>query len=107
MRDEWDSWARLDAKVFGVTCDSPFVVDKFRQELEIPFPILSDFNREAAKTWGAIHDELLGLRDVPKRSVFVIDAGGTVTYDWVSDDPGQLPDFAAVKAAVEAVKVGS
>jgi len=107
MRDEWDSWASLDAKVFGVTCDSPFVTDRFREELRIPFPILSDFNRDVAKSWGAIHDELLGLRDVPKRAAFVVDANGSVAYDWVSDDPSKLPDFAAVKSAVESVKVGS
>jgi peroxiredoxin len=100
MRDDWDQWAGLDADVFGITVDSPFITDKFRQELEIPFPILSDFNREVASQYGALHDDLLGLKGVTKRAAFVIDATGAVVYDWVSDDPRQLPDFDAVRNAV-------
>lgn len=107
MRDDWAAWSSLDATVFGLTCDSPFITDKFRQDLEIPFPILSDFNRDVCKSWGAVHDDLFGMRDVPKRACFVIDATGTVAYDWVSDDPGVMPDLAAVRAALESARVAS
>ena len=100
LRDEWDKWEALDAKVFGITVDSPFITDKFRTELRIPFPILSDFNKDVATQYGVLHEELAALRGVPKRAAFVIDASGTVRYDWVSDDPKVLPDFDAVRAAV-------
>ena len=100
LRDEWSKWEDLDAKVFGITVDSPFITDKFRTELRIPFPILSDFNKEVATDWGVLHEELAGLRGVTKRAAFVIDASGTVQYDWVSEDPKVLPDFDAVRAAV-------
>ena len=77
------------------------MTDKFRTELNIPFPILSDFNKEVAGQYGALHEDLVGLKGVPKRSAFVIDPSGTVQYAWVSDDPKQLPDFDAVRSAVE------
>jgi peroxiredoxin len=102
LRDSWDQWTGLDAKVFGITIDSPFVTARFRSELEIPFPILSDFNREVARIYDVLHEELAGLKGVTKRAAFVIDADGTVVYDWVSDDPKQLPDFEAIRAAVAA-----
>ncbi|MBT8486856.1 MAG: redoxin domain-containing protein [Phycisphaerales bacterium] len=102
MRDDWSAWSRLDAKVFGICIDSPFVTAKFRAELDLPFPILSDFNREVARTYDALHDDLHGLKDVTKRAVFVIDETGQVVYDWVSDDPGAMPDLAAVREAVGA-----
>jgi peroxiredoxin len=100
MRDDWSAWESVGAKVFGISIDSPFVTDKFRTELNIPFPILSDFNKDIAAQYGALHDELVGLKGVTKRAAFVIDAGGTVVYDWVSDDPKQMPDLGAVRRAV-------
>ncbi|MDY7109231.1 MAG: redoxin domain-containing protein [Planctomycetota bacterium] len=100
LRDSWDEWKTLDAKVFGISVDSPFVTDRFRAEMDIPFPILSDFNRDVSAQYGALHDELMGLKGVAKRAAFVIDGSGTVIYDWVSDDPSKLPDFEAIKAAL-------
>ncbi|MHC5001647.1 MAG: redoxin domain-containing protein [Planctomycetota bacterium] len=100
MRDGWGQWSQLDAKIFGICVDSPFVTEKFRAEHDLPFPILSDFNKEVARTYGVLHEELVGLKGVAKRSVFVIDADGTVIYDWVSDDPKVKPDFEAVRAAI-------
>jgi peroxiredoxin len=44
----------------------------------------------------------MGLKGVAKRSAFVIDKDGMITYAWVSEDPGNMVDFPAIKAAVEA-----
>lgn len=101
LRDTWSQWQGLGAKVYGISVDSPFVTEKFRKDNEIPFPILSDFNKDVSKTYGVLHEDLLGLKGVSKRSAFVIDADGTVVYDWVSDDPKQIPDFQQVQAAVK------
>lgn len=100
MRDDWSKWQALDAKVFGISVDSPFVTDKFRAEERIPFPVLSDFNKDVSAQYGALHEDLMGLRGVSKRSAFVIDKSGTVVYDWVSDDPRQQPDYEAIRQAL-------
>jgi len=100
VRDGWDEWKSVGAQVFGITADSPFVTDKFRSELNVPFPLLSDFNREVCRQYGALHADLKGMKDVPKRAVFVIDTSGEVTYDWVSDNPGAMPDLDVVRSAV-------
>lgn len=100
--DRRDRFSELDARLFGISVDSPFVNARFREEEGIPFPILSDFNREVASEWGVLHDELLGLEGVARRSVFVVGGDGLVSYRWVSDDPSVEPDYERVRAAVEA-----
>lgn len=102
MRDDWSKWESLGAKVFGITCDSPFVTAKFRDELNVPFPIMSDFNRDISKKFDAVHADLKGMRDVPKRAAFVIDTSGTCTMAWVSENPGVEPNYDEIKNAVVA-----
>ena len=64
--------------------------------------ILSDFNKEVSAMYGALHEDLMGLKGVAKRSAFVIDSNGMVAFEWISDDPGTQVPFDQVKAAVEA-----
>lgn len=100
MRDSWKQWESMNAKVFGISVDSPFVTDKFREAERIPFPVLSDFNKDVSSTYGVLHEELMGLKGIAKRSAFVIGEDGTVVYDWVSDDPGKQVNFDEIKAAL-------
>jgi len=100
FRDRWDEFVDLDAHVFAISVDSPFVTDRFRREQDLPFPVLSDFNRDVAERYGVLYDDLLGLEGVGKRSVFVIGENGRVSYRWVSEDPGVEPDYDEVREAV-------
>ena len=101
MRDDWQRWSGLGCAVYGISVDSPFVTDKFRQELSVPFEILSDFNKEVSRTYGALFENLMGLKGVGKRAAFVIDASGKVVYAKVNEEAGQPVDFAAIQKAVE------
>lgn len=101
FRDEWKRWSGLDAAIYGISVDSPFVTDRFRQEERIPFPILSDFNKEVSARYGVLLDELVGLRGVSGRAAFVIDRSGVVRYAKVNDSPKEQVDFAAIESAVK------
>ncbi len=101
LRDTWSQWQDLDAKIFGISVDSPFVTDRFRNDEDIPFPILSDFNKDVSRQYGALHEELKGLKGFSKRSAFVIDTDGKVIYDWVSEDPSVQVPFDEIKAALQ------
>ena len=104
VRDDLSSYNDLDANVYGVSVDSIFSLGKFKKEQNINFPLLSDFNKEASISYGALYDEfVLGMRGVSKRSAFVIDTEGTIQYASVSDDAGQLPDFDAIKESLSAI----
>lgn len=100
FRDNWKQWEGLGAKVFGISVDSPFVTDKFRTDEKIPFPILSDFNKDVSRQYGVLHEDLMGLKGVSKRSAFVIGRDGKVKYAWVTEDPKVQVKFDEIKAAL-------
>lgn len=101
FRDDWQKWSSLGCAVFGISVDSPFVTDKFRQDLGIPFDILSDFNKDVSRQYGALYEDLMGLKGVGKRAAFVVDASGKVVYAQVNAEAGQQVDFDAIRKAVE------
>jgi len=93
-------WGDLDAAVIGVSVDSPFVVQKFAQEVGADFPIVSDFNKEAMSAFGVMYEDYWGLRGVAKRSAFVIDKAGIVRYAWVTEDDSVLPDLGEIRGVL-------
>ncbi len=101
LRDDWAKWGALGATVLGITVDSPFATEKFREMEKIPFPILSDFNKTVARSYGVLHEDLMGLHGVAKRSVFVIGRDGKVMYAWVTENPGVQIPFEDVMKALE------
>lgn len=101
VRDEHRAALRgSGAEVVAVSVDSPFAQKLWGEHQKFGFPLLSDFNRDLVKALDAIYPELIGLKGVGKRSAFVVDAGGTIRYRWVSEDAKVLPDFGAIRRAI-------
>ena len=101
MRDDIGSYQNLDAEILAVSVDSPFTLGKFKEEQNLNFPLLSDFNKTASRAYGALYEEfVLGMRGVSKRSAFVIDKDGKVRYAEVLETATDLPDFEAVKSTL-------
>ncbi|HHJ49690.1 MAG TPA: peroxiredoxin [Phaeodactylibacter sp.] len=97
-RDDIARYQELNTQVLAISVDSPFSLGKFKEEQQLNFPLLSDFNREAARAYGALYDEfVLGMKGVAKRSAFVVDKDGVLRYVEVLENAGELPDFEAIK----------
>jgi peroxiredoxin len=95
----------LDAKVLGISGDNPFAQAAWAEKEGITIPLLSDYEHAVAKAYGVAYDQFLPeanliMGGVAKRSAFVIDKNGVVQYAEVQDHPKDLPNFAAVKAAL-------
>ncbi|MUV90057.1 redoxin domain-containing protein [Halapricum sp. CBA1109] len=102
FQDHLADFQAAGADVYGISVDSPFALNAFRDELGLEFDLISDADKEIIEDYGIPMDFAeLGVHDVAKRSVFVLDDDGEVTYAWVSDDPGVEPDYEEVLAAVE------
>ena len=100
LAEDWSPWERTGATVLGISIDSPFVNRRFAEETGVPFPILSDFNKEAATAYGVLYPEFYGMKGVSKRAAFVVDRKGTVAYAWVAEDSGLMPPFGEILEAV-------
>jgi len=104
IRDGFTEFETLDATVVAVSIDNPFVLGKFKEELGLKYPLLSDFNKRVARAYGAFHEKLGPLEGVAKRSAFIIDKAGKIAYEWISDDPGTLPDIAEIMDKLDEIK---
>ena len=103
LQERIDDFAAAGATVFGVSADSAFSQGAFREEHGLEFDLVSDMDGDAIRAYDLEMDlPDLGLWGIANRAVFVLDKEGTVTYQWVADDPTNEPDYEAVLDAVAA-----
>jgi len=87
--------------VYAISRDSPWTHIAWSQTLDLNFPLLSDWNAEAVRSFD-IAFEFRGLRDVAQRSAFLVDEAGTVRGAW-GYGTSELPDFDVLLAAAQAL----
>ena len=101
FRDRLGPLASESATVFGISTDLPWALAEFREAESLPFPLVADNDGAICADYGVrTRYERLGIDGVARRSVFVLDADGAVTYRWLADDPGTEPDYEAVEGAI-------
>jgi len=104
VRDNMNMYDSLNAKVFGISVDSPFTLGQFKKDQNLQFSLLSDFNKEACRAYGAIYEDfVLGMKGVAKRAAFVIDPQGNIKYSEVLENAGELPNFEAIKSTLQKI----
>ena len=103
FRDNLAELNGLKAQLFAVSVDSRFALNAFAEKNHLEFPLLSDFNKEVSKAYGAQYETFLGLNGVAKRSAFVIDKEGVIRYRWVSEDAKVKPNLGEIREALKAL----
>lgn len=92
----------MNAQVYGISVDMPYTLGEFKKQLNLNFPLLSDFNKEASTAFDTIYDNWhMGLRGVSKRSAFVIDKEGIIQHAEVLDNANEEPDYSAIDTVLE------
>ncbi len=98
MRDALAEYNALDTSVVAISVDSVFTLERFKAAEGLNFPLLSDFNKEVSRQYGALYDTfVLGMEGVSKRAAFVLDTEGIVRYVEVLASAGDQPDYSAIK----------
>ena len=91
------SYTDLNATVVGISVDSPFTQEAWAKQENIGITLASDLNKQTAKDYGVLLDDLGGFGATSARAAFVIDQEGTVQYSEQTETPADLPNFDAIK----------
>lgn len=103
VRDAISLYHNDKCDVVAISVDLPFTLAKFKETQNLNFTLLSDFNKEAIRAYGAVYEDwILGLKGVAKRAAFVIDGNGVIKYAEVLENAGELPNFAAINETLAA-----
>lgn len=101
-RDNLTVYNNLNAEVFGISVDSPHSLKRFKEDLNLNFALLSDFNKEVSTAYDTIYPVFgMELKGVSKRSAFVIDKDGIVRYAEVLENASEIPDFNKIEETLK------
>ena len=101
-----DSMSRLNAanaQVFGISVDTFFTLKAFHDQQGLTFPLLSDFNKQAIRDYGVFSEDMIGMKGIAKRAVFVIDKDGVVRHREVLEDARNEPNYDKVFETLKAI----
>jgi len=98
------AYSDLNAKVIGISVDSPFAQEAWAKKENIGITLASDLNKETAFAYGTLLENLGGFGSASARAAFVIDKAGVVRYSEQTPTPKDLPDFNAIKTKLAELK---
>lgn len=94
VRDNIAAYEQVNAVVLGISVDSLYTLAKFKEEQQLNFQLLSDFNKEVSAAYDCLYEHWnYDMKGVSKRSAFVIDKTGIIKYAEVLENAGNIPDF--------------
>jgi peroxiredoxin len=94
------------AQVYGISVDTFFALKAFHDQQKFTFPLLSDFNKQVIREYGVFNEDMIGLKGIAKRAVFVIDQDGTVRHREVLDDARNEPNYQKIYESLAALSRG-
>ncbi len=100
FRDSMGRLGQANAQVLGISVDTFFTLKAFQDQQKLPFPLLSDFNKQAIRDYGVFNEDMIGLKGIARRAVFVIDKDGVVRHREVLEDARNEPNYDAVFSAL-------
>lgn len=100
FRDDIGDYEDIGASIYGISVDSPVVLNQFREENDLNFGLISDSDKEIIDQYGVRLDDFVDMGyAASQRAVFVVNADGEITHRWIADEPGTLPDFDEIEQA--------
>ena len=93
FRDSMTQLNRAKAQVFGISVDTFFSLKAFQDQQQLNFPLLSDFNKQVIRDYGVFNEDMIGLKGIAKRAVFVVDKDGVVRHREVLEDARNEPSY--------------
>ena len=105
VRDNIKVYEGLNAKPFGISVDSLYSLKRYKEEQNLNFDLLSDFNKEASSAYSVLYQTFsYGMQGVSKRAAFVLDKSGIILYAEVLENASLQPDFEAIRRTLAAIQ---
>ena len=83
-------------QILGISVDSAWSNKEFAKQLEVTYPLLSDFDKSAAKSYGVLRKE-----GFSERAYFLVDENGIIKYKHIMASPGTRLENAELLKALQ------
>ena len=94
FRSRHEAAAKDRIGIYGISVDSVFSHKAFAEELGgLPYDLIGDFERKMVTDYGVRRDDVAGYSGMARRTVYVIDGSGTVTWTWQGSREQPQPDY--------------
>lgn len=103
FRDTLSRFHDARTAVLGISVDTFWTLKAYADQQRLPFALLSDFNKDVIRAYGVFNEDMIGLKGIARRAVFLIDQAGTIRYKEVLEDARNEPDYGRLAAAVTAL----
>jgi glutaredoxin-dependent peroxiredoxin len=100
FRDSIATLGASKAQVLGISTDTFFALKAWADQQQLNFPLLSDYNKDVIQGYGVVNPDMIGLKNIAKRAVFVIGRDGVVRHREVVEDARDEPSYDAVNEAL-------
>ena len=93
-RDNMATYNSVGAVVLGISTDTVFALAKFKELNNYQFALLSDYDKKVIEAYDMVIPKFaLGMTNIAKRSVFLIDREGVLKYSEVTASPADMPNL--------------
>jgi peroxiredoxin len=93
----------LNARVIGISVDTPFAQEAWARKENITIPLASDLNKTVTNAYDVLFPILAGVGDTSARAAFVIDKNGTIVYSEQTPTPKELPSFDKIEETLKSL----
>lgn len=85
FRDDIFKFKKLGARILGVSLDDVASQKQFADKYSLPFPLLSDADKETAEAYGVLKD--VGVTQYARRQTFIVGPDGIIRRHYPEVDP--------------------
>ena len=102
VRDDLQYYDNLNVVVFGISTDALFSLARYKEEQQLNFELISDYNKEVCGLYNCRYEDYsYGMKGVARRGAFVIDENGIIIYEEILESDDDIPDFRKIKEALK------
>jgi len=86
-----ESLSNIGVTFIGISTEPLSTLKRFIEDLELPYLMVSDFDRNVSKAYGVYADAVGGLRCVARPSIVIVDTDSRIDYIWIGQGDQGMP----------------